>query len=119
MNPNNTAISTLKLSIERRQVDIESIKHTIGAMKRALAEAENTKRTLEKHKEDDIRQLAIIANVENVNVDWHALGEPCDDGDCQECCEHMSLDGGICEDCGADRTEHLMARAYDLYKDRD
>lgn len=119
MNPNNTAISVLKQSIERRQVDIESIKHTIGSMKRALAEAENTKRTLEKHKEDDIRQLAIIANVENVTVDWHDLGELCDEDSCQECCEHSSLDGGICDDCGADRTEDLMARAYDSYKDRD
>lgn len=32
-------------------------------------------------------------------------------------CDHAELDHGVCCDCGADRTEWLMARAYDRAKD--
>jgi ribosomal protein L32 len=39
--------------------------------------------------------------------------------DCQECCEHVETDHGICMDCGADRLEWLMAKAYDYFKGRD
>lgn len=38
---------------------------------------------------------------------------------CAVCCEHAELDHGICMDCGIDRTEDLMAKAYDYFKDRD
>lgn len=38
--------------------------------------------------------------------------------ECQECCEHGDMDGGYCLDCGKDRTEELMSRAYDYYKDK-
>lgn len=41
------------------------------------------------------------------------------DGDeqCEECCEHGDMEDGQCLDCGADRTEELMAMAYDHAKD--
>lgn len=41
-----------------------------------------------------------------------------DDGTlCEDCCEHGDMDDGQCLDCGADRTEDLMAAAYDRAKD--
>lgn len=36
---------------------------------------------------------------------------------CSECCLHEELDHGVCCDCGEDRTEHMMAAAYDRAKD--
>jgi hypothetical protein len=40
-----------------------------------------------------------------------------DDGtSCTECCEHGDMDGGQCLDCGQDRTEDMMAAAYDRSK---
>ena len=35
-------------------------------------------------------------------------------------CEHTDVceDERVCLDCGEDRTEHMMAKAYDYYKDR-
>lgn len=33
--------------------------------------------------------------------------------DCQECCDHMDLDHGVCLDCGADLTDDLANRAYE------
>lgn len=47
-----------------------------------------------------------------------AEGECPDDGEvCESCCEHDELDCGHCLDCGADRTEDMMAAAYDRAKD--
>lgn len=44
---------------------------------------------------------------------------PLDECDCEHCCDHADMDDGHCLDCGADRTEDLMAAAYDRAKDRD
>lgn len=35
----------------------------------------------------------------------------CEDYECQRCCPHDELDHGICMDCGADRTDDLVAQA--------
>lgn len=39
---------------------------------------------------------------------------------CEKCCEHQDIcyDERGCLICGKDMTEELMARAYDLAKDR-
>lgn len=34
-----------------------------------------------------------------------------------DACDHADLENGHCLDCGADRTEDMMARAYDAAKD--
>lgn len=44
--------------------------------------------------------------------------EGCDNLECQVCCEHDDIEDGFCLCCGADRTEHLMSKAYDYYKNR-
>ena len=46
-----------------------------------------------------------------------AEGCPDDGMTCPECCEHGDMDHGLCLDCGEDRTEDMMAAAYDRAKD--
>lgn len=36
---------------------------------------------------------------------------------CFHCCDHQDLENMHCIDCGADRTEEIMSRAYDRAKD--
>lgn len=47
---------------------------------------------------------------------WVQCGHLSEDEFCDVCCEHADMDGGQCLDCGSDRTEHLMAAAYDRCK---
>lgn len=44
-------------------------------------------------------------------------GDPCDDLNCQACCDHGDTDAYSCLDCGKELTADRMADAYDRAKD--
>jgi len=50
----------------------------------------------------------------------HEKGDPCEESDCQECCEHSdSRDHGICIDCGHEEDPgEAIDRAQAVGEDR-
>lgn len=42
----------------------------------------------------------------------------CENGECEDCCEHSDTDGHCCLICGADMSELNSARAFDIAKDQ-
>lgn len=53
---------------------------------------------------------------EKTQSEYHELGQPCDETDCQECCEHYQTDHYICMDCGEEMDPgEAIDRAMDYY----
>jgi hypothetical protein len=102
MNPNNTAIAILKQSIERKMVSMEDLKTSLNHIRKADRETQATLNTVKRHYMEEVNQLAIISKIEGVVIDWHALGETCDDDSCQECCPHDERENGYCIGCDHD-----------------
>lgn len=50
-------------------------------------------------------------------VKCEVCGEKCEQEVCPKCCDHSDIDNFYCLNCGADRTEDMMSRAYDRAKD--
>lgn len=44
------------------------------------------------------------------------ISHECDDSECEQCCEHVETDHGICIDCGSDESEWQSMDRYDSYK---
>ena len=83
--PNQVAIDVLKRSVERRQMAVEYAKDAVTAAKEAVRIATQALDLSIKHKNDDVRSLALIASASCVSIDWHELGEPCDADECGQC----------------------------------
>lgn len=54
---------------------------------------------------------------ERIRLEIHASGVHTMGGVCPECCDHSDMEGTFCLDCDQDRTEDMMADAYDRAKD--
>ena len=80
-------IDLLKMQIERDQIAIDYACDVKKQAQQALNEAEFMLRVLKNNKDNNVRTLALIADAKNVDIDWHGLGETCDDENCEQCFE--------------------------------
>ena len=98
--PNHTAIGVLKSPIMRSEFTIEQAEWNIRTAKQSLQYAESVLSRLRSHRRDDMETLAMIAEAEGVEINWHELNESCNDEKCRDCCEHEERTDGKCDFCG-------------------
>lgn len=98
---NPLVIDVLTQELERSTRRLESLKLTIDAAKEALRNAQSSIQ-LEAHtRRATVRTLALTGAALGVDIDWHSLGENCDEPSCRQCCEHEFQAFGNCKLCGA------------------
>lgn len=97
---NPLVIDVLTQELDRSARRMECLKLTVQAAREALRNAESSL-SYEKHTRDaTVRTLALTGAALGIDIDWHSLGEPCDEPKCRQCCEHELTMYGDCTLCG-------------------
>jgi len=99
-NKNPLVIDVLTQELERSSRRLQGLKLTVQAAREALRNAESSLQLEKNTREATARTLALTGAALGVDIDWHSLGESCDEPKCRQCCEHELTMYGDCTLCG-------------------
>lgn len=84
---NPLVIDVLTQELERSSRRVQGLKLTVQAAREALRNAESSLTSEKITREATVRTLALTGAALGVDIDWHSMGEDCDEPSCQMCNE--------------------------------